>query len=363
MIVAFRADASLQIGSGHVMRCLTLADALVARGHECVFLCRVLDGALDEVIGARGHRVELLFGRGEPYSEGEPAPYHASWLECPWGDDARDTATILERVGAELLVLDHYALDARWERRVAGGGRPTMVIDDLADRPHEAGLLLDQNLGRRESDYAGLVGAGCRLLVGPGFALVGPRFATLRTESLARRSASKLERIMISMGGVDPHDATGLALDCLARMPGAERFRVEVVMGAQAPHLNRVRAFAATMPGPTDVAVSVSDMPERMARADLAIGGAGGTAWERCALGLPTIAVVLAENQRSGAEALGRAGAALVIDSVEQIVERLPRHLESLADDRRRAEASAAAAAVVDGQGLERVCDAMEALR
>jgi UDP-2,4-diacetamido-2,4,6-trideoxy-beta-L-altropyranose hydrolase len=361
--VAFRTDASLQIGSGHVMRCLTLADALVARGNECVFLCRILDGALDEVIRARGHRVEYLFGRGEPYSGEEPAPYHARWLECPWGDDARDTAAILDRVGAELLVVDHYALDARWEGRVADYGCPTMVIDDLADRPHQADLLLDQNLGRRESDYADLVVAGCRLLVGPGFALVGPRFATLRTESLVRRSASELERIMISMGGVDPHDATGRVLDCLARLPGAERFRVEVVMGAQAPHLDRVRAFAATMPGPTDVAVSVSDMPERMARADLAIGGAGGTAWERCALGLPTIAVVLAENQRSGAEALGRAGAALVIDSVDQIAERLPRHLESSADDRRRAEASAAAAAVVDGQGLERVCDAMEALR
>lgn len=363
MIVAFRADASLQIGSGHVMRCLTLADTLAARGHTCVFISRELDGARHETVAERGHRVEVLTGQGEPYAEGESAPYHSRWLECPWTADARDTAAILERVEADLLVLDHYALDARWEGAACPGGVRRMAIDDLADRPHDVDLLLDQNLGRRESDYAGLVGGGCRMLVGPRFALVGPRFATLRAESLARRSASGLERIMISMGGVDPHDATGAVLDCLARVPGAERIRVEVVMGAHAPHLDRVRERAAGMPGQAEVVVNVADMPERMARADLAIGGAGGTAWERCALGVPTIAVVLAENQRSGAAALGAAGAARVIDSVDQIAERLPRHLESLADDRRRSAMSAAAAAVVDGQGLDRICEAMEALR
>lgn len=362
MIHAFRADASLRIGSGHVMRCLTLADRLRERGHECVFVSRDLDGNLIAAVRERGHAAEVLTGRGEPYAAGESAPFHASWLECAWREDALATRAVLERVGARRLIVDHYALDARWEETVATPGLRRMGLDDLADRPRSVELLLDQNLGRSEAHYAGLVPATCRILAGPQHALVGPRFSQLRATSLQRRQHPLVRRIMLSMGGVDSHDATSAALACLNAAHLPQGASVLVVMGRHAPRLAHVRAAAERMRVPVEVAVDVRDMAERMSDCDLAIGGAGGTAWERCALGLPTIAVVLAENQRSGALALAAAGAALTIENLAELPQALPAQLERVMDPKLLAQLSRNAAAVTDGRGAERVCDALEAL-
>lgn len=360
MIEAFRADASLAIGAGHVMRCLTLADRLKARGRACVFISRDLAGNLCELVRERGHDVEVLRGRGIPYAAHEQAPFHAAWLECPWREDARQTRAALGRIGAARLVVDHYALDARWEQAVSAPGLRMMALDDLADRPHAVDMLLDQNLGREARDYAGLVPATCVLLVGPRHALTGPRFAELRAASLARRARPSLGRILVSMGGVDPADATSAALACIEAARLGPDASVLVVMGRHAPWLDKVRAAAAAMATKVEVAVDVRDMAERMAGMDLAIGGAGGTAWERCSLGLPSIVVVLAGNQRAGARALGAAGAAWTIDSLAELPTALPALLALAQDGAELARVSRRAADVADGLGAERVCDAWE---
>lgn len=362
MRVAFRADASLAIGSGHVMRCLTVADALAARGHSSVFLSRESAGDRLETVRARGHEVALLSAPASPqgaYLEGEPRPAHASWLPARWEDDAAETRALAARAGLDLLVLDHYALDARWERAACPEGVRRMAIDDLADRPHEVDLLLDQNLGRSDADYAELVPAGCRLCVGPRFAMVAPRFAELRPASLARRAAEPtLRRVLISMGGVDAGNATGACLAGLEASSLPDEVEVTVVMGGRAPHLEEVRAQAARLRLRSEVVVDVSDMAERMAAADLALGGAGGTAWERCAVGLPTLVLVLAENQRPGARALVEAGAARLLGDPAE----LPRALLELIRPGVLSELSARAAGVLDGRGLERLCEAIEGL-
>lgn len=361
MIHAFRADASLSIGAGHIMRCLTLADELKARGRACVFLSRDLDGNLCKLVLERGHGVEVLRGRGVAYAEHEHAPFHAAWLECPWREDARQVREALGRIGAARLVVDHYALDARWEQAVSSPGLRVMALDDLADRPHAVDMLLDQNLGREVRDYAGLVPSRCALLVGPRHALTGPRFAELRAESLARRAQPSLRRILVSMGGVDPSDATSAALACIESARLRSDASVLVVMGRHAPWLDKVRAAAAAMSTKVEVVVDVRDMAERMAGADLAIGGAGGTAWERCSLGLPSIVVVLAENQRVGARALGAAGAAWTIGALVELPTALPALLVRAQDGAELARLSRCAADVADGLGAERVCDAWEA--
>ncbi|MHC4262823.1 MAG: UDP-2,4-diacetamido-2,4,6-trideoxy-beta-L-altropyranose hydrolase [Planctomycetota bacterium] len=362
MIVAFRADASLAIGSGHVMRCLTVADALAARGHTAVFVSRAGDGDRLETVLSRGHGVERLSAPLDPegaYREGEARPAHASWLGVHWEDDAAETRALVERTGADLLVLDHYALDARWEARACPDGVRRMVIDDLADRPHEADLLLDQNLGRTDADYADLVPASCRLCVGPSFAMVAPRFAELRPESLRRRVADPtVRKILISMGGVDAGNATGVCLTALEASSLPSSVEVTVVMGGRAPHLEAVRNQCAELRLATEVVVDVTDMPERMAAADLSLGGAGGTAWERCVVGLPTILLVLAPNQESGARALERAGAARLIAGPAE----LPEALAALTPPTALAELSRRAAAVLDGDGLDRLCTAIECL-
>jgi UDP-2,4-diacetamido-2,4,6-trideoxy-beta-L-altropyranose hydrolase len=356
MIVALRADASLRIGSGHVMRCLNLADALLERGHSCLFLSRDLEGPCHDVVRSRGHELEVLEASGEPYVPDESAPAHAAWLECGWQEDARATREALDRSGASVLVVDHYALDRRWEEAVAVPGLRLAAIDDLADRPHAVSLLLDQNLGRTETDYDGLVPEDCLRLIGPDHALVGPQFARLREESLFRRKEARMEHIMVSMGGVDTDDATSAVLECLGETRPTMLREVSVIMGRHAPHLERVRAMAADISLPVEVAVDVTDMAERMTRADLAVGGAGVTAWERCALGLPSIAVVLAENQRGGAKALGEAGAALVAGDKSQVAAAL----KSLGEPGALGEMSRRAAAVVDALGLERTASAVE---
>lgn len=362
MNVVFRADASLAIGSGHVMRCLTLADALAGRGHRCHFLCRDDEGHLGQVIGERGYGLTLLGGASDAYGPDEEPPPHGHWLTVHWAEDARVSAECLAGLGTDLLVVDHYALDHRWAEAVRGSVRRIAVIDDLADRRHDGDLLLDQNLGRRAADYGALVPEHCRLLMGPEFALIGPAFGAVREESLERRSGSPLHRIMVSMGGVDADDATGQVLDAIAGAPPPDLEAVSVIMGRHAPHLDRVRMRAAALPFDVEVAVGVSDMAHRMAEADLGIGGAGVTAWERCAVGLPSIAVVLAGNQRMGAQALGAAGAALVIDGTERIGAELPGQLARMDETSERLGVSAAAAALVDGRGLARVAEALEEL-
>ena len=359
MIVAFRADASLAIGSGHVMRCLTLADELARRGHRCVFVSHELEGHRLESVRARRHELEVIAGVGEPYTADEEAPSHAAWLACAWREDAAATRAAVEGLGVDLLVLDHYALDERWERAACSGVVRRMVLDDLADRPHDVDLLLDQNLGRTAADYDGLVSDRCRRLVGPTYALVAPRFVELRPAALERRAADpRIGNILISMGGVDQGDAAGACLEELEASELPDSTEVCVVMGAHAPHLERVHSLVAASRFAAEVVVDVRDMPERMARADLALGGAGGTAWERCALGLPTILLVLAPNQAAGAQSLASAGAAVIADSPAV----LRSCLATLSDPAYLAHLGRAAAAAVDGLGLARACDLMEDL-
>jgi len=341
MQVVFRADASLQMGSGHVMRCLTLADALGAQGAQCSFISRAHPGHLMALIQQRGYVVHCLAEpvqkapaarnsmtttvQGAP-SNPQQGPAHAAWLGTPWQADAQDTAAVLASLQPDWLVVDHYALDQRWEEAQAAHCRRLLVIDDLADRPHRCDLLLDQNLGRQPQDYAALVPAHCEVLTGPRYALLRPEFSALRRYSLQRRQAQPgLRQLLISMGGVDQFNATGQVMQALKSCALPQECRISVVMGLTAPWLENVRQLAAQMPWPTEVVVNVTDMAQRMADSDLAIGAAGSTSWERCCLGLPTLMVVLAANQRRIASALALKGAAIALEISNY--ERFAAHL------------------------------------
>ena len=360
MRFVFRADASLAIGSGHVMRCLTLADELSARGHSCVFVSRDLDGNLHGLVQARGYPLENLHGRGPSYAPGEVAPFHAPWLEAPWQDDARATRAIVETVGGDCVVVDHYGLDARWQDIVRTSVRRMIVWDDLADRPHHADVLIDQNLGRSTADYIPWLPSTCHVLAGAQYAILQPRYAQLRQASLTRRTHGRIEHVLVSMGGVDPDNATGALLPYLNRAHLPDLERVTLVVGRHAPWLATLRVAAAQATVPTEIAVAVTDLAERMASADLAFGGAGGTAWERCCLGVPSVVVILAPNQRAGAQALARAGAAWVVPSVATIPHEVPALLQRLRAADTVCELSHHAAQVTDGLGARRVCDSLE---
>lgn len=365
MKVAFRADASLQIGTGHVMRCLTLADALTAKGADCQFLCRAHEGNLIDFIRGKGYVAHALPTRSAEgvnataSSPNDSTPHlaHDHWLGATQTQDIKACAPILTAQRPDWLIVDHYALDARWERALTPHYRKLMVIDDLADRPHACDLLLDQTFGREAADYRPLVPANCRLLCGSQYALLRPEFAALRNYSLQRRAQPALRELLITMGGVDKDDATGQVLQALRSCPLPAHCQITVVMGTTASWLGKVRKQAQDMPWPTRVLVGVSDMAQLMADSDLAIGAAGATSWERCCLGVPTIMLVQAENQRKIAEALSEAGAAQLVAASTLKYQPLiaPERLEPQS----LGAMSTTAAAVTDGLGVTHVIESL----
>nr|WP_272887339.1 UDP-2,4-diacetamido-2,4,6-trideoxy-beta-L-altropyranose hydrolase [Stutzerimonas stutzeri] len=353
--IAFRADASLQMGTGHVMRCLTLADELANRGAECHFICREHHGHLAELIAARGHMLNLL-PRGSDDVVDSMATAHGSWLGVAQIEDVKCCQPILHSLQPNWLVVDHYALDHEWHRRLKGSFGRLMVIDDLADRAHQCDLLLDQNLGRSSADYQNLVPSHCNVITGPDYALLRPEFAATREISLKRRPSARLRRILITMGGVDIPNATCEVLQALQTALLPKDCEITVVMGPTSPWLSQVRAVASTMHKRAQVFVGVSDMAGLMADCDLAIGAAGSTSWERCCLGLPTIVLILAENQRFISSQLDRAGAADAVNlSAGNFKCQMRKLIARYCVPGEIAQKSATAAAVCDGLGVQRV--------
>lgn len=356
----FRADASLDIGTGHVMRCLTLADALQKRGYECFFICREHPGNLIEFIQAKGYHVyPLPFSQltSSNHSEDEGMSLvHSAWLGSSQQEDAAACQKTLVNIKPQWLIVDHYALDISWEEVVKPYCVRLMVIDDLADRVHQCDLLLDQTFGRQVEEYAPLVPARCKVLCGAHYALLRPEFSEWRSYSLQRRRPPELKQILVTMGGVDKNNATGLTLDVLGEMDLPDGCQIAVVMGTTAPWLDAVRQQAESLPHPTNVLTSVNNMAQLMADSDLAIGAAGATSWERCCLGLPTVMIELAENQRHVARSLVLVGAVNALSSGGQITVELPSVLLTLIGSKGELKKmSRAAAQVTDGLGVETV--------
>jgi UDP-2,4-diacetamido-2,4,6-trideoxy-beta-L-altropyranose hydrolase len=281
MKIAFRTDASLQIGSGHVMRCLTLADVLTANGASCRFICREHPGHLLELIRQRGHEAICLpatipSGSMEEVVAEEPKLAHASWLGTDWRNDAAQTLTALQGELTEWLVIDHYALDACWEHVLRPACRKMMVIDDLADRAHDCDLLLDQNWFGDETEkrYSNWVTESCKCLLGPEYALLNPEYAQLRVLMPPRDGI--VRRVLVFLGGSDPSNQTGKVLGALMRQ-SLEKLAVDVVLGVNHPDPKAISAQVADRPA----TVLYQDLPSLaglMARADLMIGAGGSLA-------------------------------------------------------------------------------------
>ena len=323
MRAVFRFDASPAMGAGHAYRCLTLAEALSRLGWHCHGI-------------ANREAVATV-----------PALQHSPAM----------TLASEDSVGAaDWLIVDHYGLDAAWETPRRCWAQAIMVLDDLADRRHDCDLLLDQTFGREGAAYDGLVPAGCRRLTGSDYALLRPAFARARPASLQRRAAARtLQRVLVSLGATDPENHTGEVLQGIAESGLA--VAVDVVLGGAARHLEAVRAACAALPLDVRLHVDTAEMPRLMAAADLAIGAAGTSTWERCCLGLPSLLVVIAENQRAIAAAVSRAGAArLLAGPRPALAAQVAASLRGLVADPVALQALAVrAAAICDGRGCDRL--------
>lgn len=320
--IVFRCDAAPEIGSGHVMRCLTLAEALAKRGAAVRFLSTAQTTVVVPALLESGFEVE------------SPHAFSGS---------------------ADVLVVDHYGLGAEYERECRSWAAKILAIDDLADRRHDCDILLDQTYGRNPEDYRKLVPDHCQILSGPEYAVLRPQFAAVRKKSLKVRAKKngKLERIFLFISGTDPDNVTGTILKWLNGLDGP--FAIDVVTNPQ----NRAEIEVLGQKSSHKVVChsGVQTMAALMAEADLAVGAGGTTSWERCCLGLPTVLVTIADNQEKIAYELDKAGAALNLGQFGTLTEKkFVNVLKGLQSDPDQLIAiSRKAGEICDGEGLERI--------
>ncbi|MBN2309466.1 MAG: UDP-2,4-diacetamido-2,4,6-trideoxy-beta-L-altropyranose hydrolase [Candidatus Hydrogenedentes bacterium] len=334
-----RADASTRMGSGHLMRCLALAEAWAASGRGVTVVSACTVDALCERVRAAGY--ERI-----PVEQPHPAP--------------GDLAIAIRAASAHdepAVVVDGYHFDAAYLAGVADAGFSVLAIDDYAHaESYPVDIILNQNPGAEDLPYRGA--ARTRFLLGPRYALLRGEFARWRTWQRAVPAQGR--RVLVSLGGSDPANATGTIVDALAlsQTPGLEAV---IVAGAASPHIEELRQAVGRAGGALQLVHDVADMAERMAWADVAVSAGGTTCWELAFMGLPNAVVVIAENQAPTARALAHAGVSLFLGDGPGLEARaVAGTLDRLLGDKAlRSDMSRRGRALVDGQGAQRVADTL----
>ncbi len=356
MRVVIRADAASHIGIGHVMRCLTLANALKEIGAEVSFVCRPFSGHLGERIIVEGHSLHLLPPATQTIKppDSVEVPPHKDWLGESWETDLAQTQAVLDGMLFDWLIVDHYSLDSRWESSMRRFSHKIMVIDDLADREHDCDVLLDQNLYRdMEIRYNRLVLPECLRLLGPDYALLRTEFLEAREKMCCRNG--NINRVLIFFGGTDPSNETTKILKALKSL-NEIGMHVDVIAGDSNPEKENVKSLCLAIPN-AKFYNRVTDMAHLMLKADFAFGGAGISTWERLSMGLPAAVIPIADNQFQVANDVAEVGAIYYMGkpgdvAVETIVAFFKKLLASPSD---LALMSAKASTLVDGRGAEHV--------
>ncbi len=335
----FYTQASSVIGGGHVMRCLSLAERLQAMGWSSTFICTPETLKIISSFTLGSLEICVIDQR-------------------EWGSVDALSAVFSET--CDVLIIDDYKIERTFESKCRSWAKRIVIIDDLADRCHDCDVLIDQSAGRDSADYRDLTSDKTTLLLGTDYALLRPEFANKRGASIARRKrAGTTKRILVSLGMTDPSHVTGAVLSAFDQC--AIDMEVEVVLGSSAPHLDKVRAQIETMKTPVHLHVDHPRIADLMVQADLAIGAAGSTSWERCCLGLPCLMVVIADNQREISKALEARGVAIVLGDTRHFSSQIiPEILKKVFDDPDRlSQMSTRALDVCDGLGVARVLNAL----
>lgn len=330
--IAIRADAAAGLGGGHIMRCLTLAQALRRRGADVALFVNA--EAFATVSRLKDESAAYVC---EPGPEAAVATIHSVWPG-----------------GADLAVVDLYAWGAGEERVLRAAAPNIAVIDDLANRGHDADLLVDQTHGRAASDYAPLA-PNAQIMAGSRYALLRAQFAPVREDAMARRrQGGPVRRIFVSMGLTDVDGVTAKVTAALRDV--APDVVLDVLVTGSAQSLPALHALNDPQ---VHLHIDEFNTAPLMLAADLAVGAAGTTTWERCCLGLPSVVLVMADNQREIAANLVAAGAVLKAEDVADVAREISALCQSAEARLAMAEA---AAAVVDGRGADQVAAAIMAL-
>ena len=320
MHIAFRADSSNIIGHGHIMRCLTLAHALVrqetpvkSEGIRISFICRNHLHNINHLISQNKFSL-ITLPQGKAIIKQQDSN---TWLGCSQEEDARQciTAITSQIMPIDILVVDHYALDEQWHKLVSPYYQQLMVIDDLANRSLLCDFLLDQTLNRQADQYMSHVPKHCQLLLGKNYMLLRDEFSSLQKQARIQRQLRSKQltsaNILISMGGGDPDNLSERALLAIAQLCKHYPFiTVNLVLSSQSKYLKELQQLSNSFSWSTLI-TDCQNMADLMLYADIAIGASGATAWERCCLGLPSLITVNAENQQLIAKNLTDVGATI----------------------------------------------------
>jgi len=349
--VAFRVDASSKIGTGHFMRCLTLADGLKQRGAQIRFVSRYLPEHLRSMLAAKNQEFVLLDSNQNDIGLDELA--HSHWLGVSQMQDAQDTIRSLSDETWDWLIVDHYALDERWESALRRSARCTMVIDDIADRKHDCDILLDQNYYTDMAiRYAGKVPDRCKTLLGSEYALLQSDYAELHERVPPREGPIRC--VFIYFGGTDTDNLTGRSISAFLSL-NRPNIEVDVVVSPSSPHVEAIRK---QVEGHANIHLhdSLPTLAPLMTKADIAIGAGGSTSWERLCMGLPAIVISLAENQRSIAEELHHRSVIRWLGHKDGVaIGGIAKELKRLIDQGMDREWSQQCFKLVDGKGVKRV--------
>jgi UDP-2,4-diacetamido-2,4,6-trideoxy-beta-L-altropyranose hydrolase len=323
MRIAIRVDSSHKMGTGHLARCQSLARILKERGDEVFFLTR--DFSENKNASSLSHADFEICPL--PKSEKSDVAYsseYLEWLAVSPEVDKEETLKILEKVKPQWLIVDHYALDFKWESPMRNVVKKIMVIDDLADRRHDADLLLDQNFYiNSKTRYDGFISKACVKLLGPSFALLRKEFQLARKSSKVRDG--NLKQILICFGGTDPSNESFKVLQAL-KLLNISELKVDVVVGSLHKDREEIKAICKSLPE-VNFYCQINNISELMIKADLSIGAGGGLTWERSSLGLPAITTITAENQRQQIDDLAAYGAILRSGWFEDLT---PKHYAEL---------------------------------
>lgn len=338
--LVIRADASSRMGTGHVMRCLALAQAWQDAGGKTIFV--MCPTGLELEARLRLEDVEIV-----------QLPLTGGSIE-----DAMKTVEVAKVEGASNVVLDGYHFGYMYQNIIRSSAGCLLVVDDNADKERYcADIILNQNLSASAELYQGRGGDALLLLGTPYVMLRREYYNWQGWRREVKRSAS---RFLITLGGSDPDNVTLKVIHALKKV-NIKELEAVVVVGIGNPHCRELELAAKKLNINIHIVRDVSNMPELMAWADVAVAAGGSTSWERAFMGLPSLIVVIADNQRMIAEEINKAGASLNLGwhediSIEDIMESL---LNLSLDFDLRGSMAQRSQELVDSKGSARIIRAL----
>ncbi|MCC6278780.1 MAG: UDP-2,4-diacetamido-2,4,6-trideoxy-beta-L-altropyranose hydrolase [Oligoflexia bacterium] len=359
MKAVLRADSSAKIGTGHLARDISLIEALQHKNWQVEVISRMLPGTALDLLKRTGAKLHILPHSDEMVSQDEPLLLHRDWLQTSWQKDSAQCEAILKSIKPDWVIVDHYALDMRWEKVIRPLTKGILVIDDLADRHHDCDLLVDHNYYfQMEHRYKDLVGSKCKTLLGPKFALIRTEFREQRLRMQNR--SGRIERLLVFMGGIDLERNTEKCLRAIGQSELKDH-QIDVIVGLKNPFRAEISECAKNLKN-SRIHVQPPNLAPLMAEAHLAIGAPGSTTWERFTLGLPSVLMTVAKNQRQLAEDLERQGLIYYLGESQNVsTEQISTTLDGInRNPQECTNRGLRCATIADGQGPDRIINAME---